>query len=436
MKAFLLAVAATHAAYQITPAAKREIDDICARYDRSSTIAVLTSFDLIALECLEGGAAPSVLNSERALAGILIAISRNETADPLPLFEDWLRQNSQIDEEAILIALRALRGWYVARQQGKKVMFLHEAIQRPPDRTLASQVLEGLKAVDTDPLVKATVIRETTLNLKADRRGRLYVEALIRGERTNVMFDTGASGNFAGEALARRHNFRFLESPPIRGWTDGGPKEFASALSPPIEAGGLRLENLVFNVAPSDNDSDDNQLVLGAPALKALGRLAWLDGGKRLAIGAAAPTPNCVGSVRRAHELQLVLTIEGDAHSGPAPLIFDSGFVVPYLNERAARFYSPETKFSSDIDFSFRLPDHRGGGFSTRGVKKFSVSIGDAGIILRDVRAYAPMETGQLGYVAWLGTDVLKQIETLVIDFETMTFAAAPKGEALRTCAD
>lgn len=411
--------------------------DPCQRFERFSAETLLTAFDLVALKCLaDGRASPDATESEQLLASLIFDFSTNNAVRPLEQVAEWLSQDPSVKGEIIEISLRALRNWHVARQQESRARILHEALKLPVNRVSALAALDAARGIDAEPMVEAVLTNGQFVNLKTDKRGRLYADAAIGGDSVRVIFDTGASTNFTDESLARRLGLKFNDADPLTGWTDVGQVDFLSAGAPAIDVGGLRLDGLRFSIAPVGSDLDTGVVVLGAPTLKAIGRLAWLDRGKRLAFGASAPPPRCIGSVGRVHDMQPVLTIDGMAGSGLAPSIFDSGFVVPYLNERAARFYSPEVRFSSDSAYWFERPESRGGGVSTRGVKKFRMSIGDADITLRNVRAYAPMETGPLGYVAWLGTDVLKQIETLVIDFETMTFAAAPKGAELPACAD
>lgn len=162
--------------------------------------------------------------------------------------------------------------------------------------------------------------------------------------------------------------------------------------------------------------------ILGLPALASFGRIAWIENGARMAIGRDAPNPAATGRGRLYwHEDGVGIpiglsrrTIGADFDSGAGDsTLYLPGFALLSDDQRKAAVIR-------DVQIG------GAGGFEKlrlQTVDRFEFTIGGVPITIRAANVEQRNDLG----AARIGNDMIDQLQSLIIDFRTMTFSVGPK---------
>jgi hypothetical protein len=212
--------------------------------------------------------------------------------------------------------------------------------------------------------------------------------------------------------------------------TSTSPVSGTLAVIDSVQLGQANIRNVVVMVLPDANFDVGPGIklppLLGLPMLQAFGRIAWIDGGKQLALGSAAP-PIPAGSAQQLYW-----------HNDGIGLLFATarGSFVAHLDTGANRLglFSDSLPLLADAERASiarrqSLTGGAGGILKRRQdhVPNIGATIAGVPAVFRDV----PVERGLGGSGARLGMDYVAQLSTLALDFTTMRVAAVPKAPAL-----
>jgi hypothetical protein len=161
--------------------------------------------------------------------------------------------------------------------------------------------------------------------------------------------------------------------------------------------------------------------IIGLYAMAQFGRVAWLDHGKVLALGSAAPQdfPDAVPMTW--HPLGIAVPLDGPG--GRRAAHFDSGADASYLFDAALPLLS-DAERAQIVEGKRKIGG--AGGVVEETVRKLPVaSFALAGqpFVLANVVVAAAPPTGE---AARIGEDMLKRYAAVVLDFRTMEFSLAP----------
>ena len=189
-----------------------------------------------------------------------------------------------------------------------------------------------------------------------------------------------------------------------------------------MQIGGSTIENLPVLVLP------DAQLkiigytipgILGLPAMAAYGRVAWIDRGKRLALGEVS-LPSTHHAPVYWHEQGLGIPIATALGVRGAHL--DTGANASYLRAPGRALLSAEEQ-AATIDKTVHVGG--AGGIVKREQKqlpRFAFTIAGVPIALEKVR----IEDDNQESAGRIGGDILRQLSLFAIDFERMELEAEP----------
>ena len=243
--------------------------------------------------------------------------------------------------------------------------------------------------------------------------------------RDFAIADTGAQISVMMESVALAAHVRILgasssvdtTTTPVRG---------KIGIVPEVRIGGAVLRDLPVLVLP------DHQLsiaggrvrlpfILSLYALAEFGRVAWLDHGRVLALGDAAPAPTADAVPMIWHPQGIAVPLDGRIGRRAAHL--DSGANLSYLFNAGLPMLRAE-------EVQRLAPSHRrvggvGGVVDEQGDQLPLATLSMAGrpLVLTDVDVVRDTENGE---VARIGEDVLNRYAAAVLDFRTMTFSLKP----------
>jgi hypothetical protein len=157
--------------------------------------------------------------------------------------------------------------------------------------------------------------------------------------------------------------------------------------------------------------------ILGLPAIAATGRIAWLDGGTRLALGSDAPEPS--GATDRVYWHEAGLGIPLRTAVGIAGAQFDSGADGTALRQPGLALLT-----NQQIASAAERDGMIGGAGGYIHVKQRILPELDytlAGVPLKSSKVPIEENADSAGRV---GSDILPRLKMLTIDFATMTLTA------------
>ncbi len=235
--------------------------------------------------------------------------------------------------------------------------------------------------------------------------------------------DTGAEISTLTASTAAKLNVRMLGDSGNIGTPTGTPVVGRLGVIDRLTIGGATIEHLPVLVLPDAMLTITKHYtipaILGLPALAALGRVAWLDGGRRLALGRDAPTPS--GKTVRVYWHEDGLGIPVTTPIGTRGAQFDSGADKTALFRSALPLLSPaQTTAMAERTVAM---GGAGGTVATkvRVLPRFTYTLAGTPLTASDVN----VEDKQEG-AGRIGSDMIVQTSLLTIDFTTMTLAAKP----------
>lgn len=282
----------------------------------------------------------------------------------------------------------------------------------------AAAISEALSAV---PPISA--IGSARAPLTPNALGSRDVTVSVNGVAAPWLVDTGAQITTVSESLAQRIGLRALPAPlTVRGAT--GFARGKLAIIDRLTIGAAEVRHAPVLILPDASLEIGGlpriEAILGLPVLVAFGRAAWLDGGKTLALGEAAPPVPADAPRLYWHEEGIGVPVSTPLGVRGAQL--DTGANTTYLRPAARALLDPATQASA---FSRRgKVGGAGGVIETPEIvyPRLALEVLGARVVLRDVPLVDEPGEG----AARLGEDVAGGFATLILDFETMRALAGP----------
>lgn len=238
-----------------------------------------------------------------------------------------------------------------------------------------------------------------------------------------ALIDTGAEIAIVMESVAQQLGGRALTGTVGLGTTTT-PIAGGLVVFDRLTMGGAELRNLVALVLPDEQlelgEGDTLHLVLSLPVLTAMNRAAFLDHGKRLVLGSAAPRPRARWTPLYWDTSGLGLRV--DFAGGARAAHFDTGSRRTWLFPTALSVVSP-------AELATRQPFTRTiGGLGGERVENASrlaaVTVNIAGNDWR-LPEIDVAQDDENGVAARIGSNLLDRFETVVMDFRAMRMSVA-----------
>ncbi len=296
--------------------------------------------------------------------------------------------------------------------------------------TESSRLTEGDE--EASDLKIATILRSTppisatgsaTVPLISNPMGSKSANLVVNGVSLPWFVDTGAEISTITESTATKLRVRILEGTTDVGTSTGNRVTGKIGVIDKLTIGTATVEHLPVLILPDAmltiTPDYTIQAILGLPAYVAFGRIAWLDGGKRLALGSAAAAPG--GKTVRIYWHEDGVGIPMATPLGVRGVHFDSGADSTSLRTSALALLTKEQAAAA----TERDVAQGGAGGIVRTKLKVLPRLDYmlAGAPLTAVKLNIEDSDDSAGRV---GNDMIVQLQTLTIDFRTMTLSAEP----------
>ena len=305
----------------------------------------------------------------------------------------------------------------------KRVTACAEANKLAPDGEDASdeKIAEAFRAA---PPIRAH--GGATVPTIANPLGSKSANVTVNGITLPWFMDTGAEISVVTETTAAKLGVRVLPGSSDVGTSTSNRVTGKLGLIGKATIGGTTIEHLPVLILPDAMLKLGKDFtipgILGLPAFAALGRIAWLDGGKRLALGTAAPLPRSKRVRVYWHEDGLGIPITTPL--GTAGAQFDSGADSTALRRPGLALLTKD-QLASSAERNATIGG--AGGFVTTKVRvlpQLDYTIDD--VPLQALKVNIETNDSSAGRV---GSDMIAQLKLLTIDFATMTLQAVPLKE-------
>jgi len=296
----------------------------------------------------------------------------------------------------------------------------------------ASVDLNGASEDASDLRVASAFRREPAISaagsalvpLIANPLGSKSAEVVVNGIRLPWFIDTGAEISVVTDTTAEKLGVRIIDGFADSGTSTSNRVVGRLGMIDQITIGDATVRHLPVLVLPDAmlTITKDYTIpaILGLPAFAALGRIAWLDGGSRLALGGLAPTPS--GAKVRVYWDEAGIGLPIATSRGIRGAQFDSGASSTALRKTGLALLTPaETAATTEREVA---TGGAGGIVQTRSkvVPRFGYAVAGAAIVSLKVTVEDGDESA-----ARIGNDMVDQLQLLTIDFATMTLQAVAK---------
>lgn len=320
---------------------------------------------------------------------------------------------------------------YVALREGRYADALREF-----DAILAIDSNDS-DAKDTRPIVEGLSHFPDVFAQRGDRKGTVVrmdggkLPLTINGHKASFHFDTGANLSTIAESEASRFGMK------IRDVSSGGAMHDINAnrvslrlaLADTIDLAGVRLHNVAFFVVadrqqPFVSMKPGHRGLIGLPVLLALQSVRWTRDGTFESLAGARPADPAAANICFDG---LSLITEARFGSQSLPFVLDTGAATTELWPRfqlaaadtIRKFGTDETHTVSGIGGSQR--------FKSISVPKVTLELGGQSVALKPahiLKSYA--RESSKWYYGNLGVDLLKQANSVTLDFRSMTLSLEP----------
>lgn len=328
--------------------------------------------------------------------------------------QGWLEAHPELAAEKRLKGFHQLCDDYDALTWFRLRLAACTEYQKLSEKSASATDNAALAFADQPP---ARALGSATVPLEWNKFGCQSADVLVNGVKTPLFVDTGAEITVLRASLAKHMGVRVL-SQKVGMSTATSDVAGQVGMIDSLEVGDAIVENVPVMILP------DSQLqvpgvgqidgLLGLQVFVAFGRMAWIDGGRKLALGEDAPRARAT-----------------------APRIYwhDEGLGVPVATERGVLGAHLDTGANTSFWFQAGLPllDPRllanaktkilrvggvGGIVEQKQVELPTVSfrIGPRRISLHNVRV---MGRGPVS-AARIGMDAVSQFQTFILDFDQM----------------
>ncbi|WP_084238726.1 retropepsin-like aspartic protease [Sphingomonas asaccharolytica] len=335
--------------------------------------------------------------------------------------EAWLAVHA--DAPAALRAMlfhRLCNDYGVTLGGEKRVTACAEANKLAPDGEDASdeKIAEAFRAA---PPIRAH--GGATVATIANPLGSKSANVTVNGITLPWFMDTGAEISVVTESTAAKLGVRVLPGSSDVGTSTSNRVTGKLGVIDKATIGAATVENLPVLILPDAmlklGKDYTIPAIFGLPAFAALGRIAWLDGGARLALGSAAPMPK--GKTVRVYWHEDGLGIPITTAVGTMGAQFDSGADSTDLRKPGLALLTTD-QIASATERNTTVGG--AGGFVTTKVRvlpRLDYSIGDIPLTAFKV----DIDDSEDG-AGRIGSDMIAQLKLLTIDFATMTLQASP----------
>jgi predicted aspartyl protease len=302
----------------------------------------------------------------------------------------------------------------------KRVAACAEARKLAPDQEDASdgQMAEAFRAV---PPIGAH--GRATVPTIANPLGSKSADVTVNGVTLPWFMDTGAEISVVTETTAAKLGVRLLPGASDVGTSTSNRVTGKRGMIDKLTIGGATIENLPVLVLPDAmlHIGDFTiPAILGLPAFAGLGRIAWLDGGTRLALGEDAPAPS--GNTVHVYWHEDGLGIPIATPLGTVGAQFDSGANATSLRKPGLTLLSSEQLGSAT---EHDTTTGGAGGYVTTRVRvlpRFDYTLDGAPLTVAKLTIADSDDKG----AGQVGSDMIVQLKLLTFDFDSMTLQAVP----------
>ncbi len=335
--------------------------------------------------------------------------------------EAWLVAHPDAPTPARAMLLHRLCNDYGVTLGGeKRVTACSGANKLAPDGEDASdeKMAEAFRAV---PPIRAH--GGATVPTIANPLGSKSADVTVNGVTLPWFIDTGAEISVVTETTAAKLGVRVLPGSSDVGTSTSNRVTGKMGVIDKASIGGATIENLPVLILPDAmlalGKDYTIPAIFGLPAFAALGRIAWLDGGARLALGNEAPRPK--GRTVRVYWHEDGLGIPIATSLGTTGAQFDSGADSTDLRKPGLALLTKD-QIASAAERNATIGG--AGGFVTTKVRvlpRLDYSIDDAPLTALKLN----IDDSENG-AGRVGSDMIAQLKLLTIDFATMTLQAVP----------
>lgn len=264
----------------------------------------------------------------------------------------------------------------------------------------------------------------TTVPLLTNPLGSRSANVTVDGTTLPWIVDTGAEITTLPESTARKIGLKIVEGTADVG-SSVGNVQGKLGVAETVTIGGVVIRNVQVLILPDSmlQLAKDYVIpgILGLPAIAATGRIAWLDGGTRLALGSDAPKPFGVIDHVYWHEDGLGFPLR--TAIGIAGAQFDSG-----ADQTALRQPGLALLTKRQIADAAERDGMVGGAGGFVRVKQRVLPELDYRLGAARLKSFKVSIEENDSSAGRIGSDILSQLSVLTIDFGTMTLAAEPIG--------
>jgi tetratricopeptide (TPR) repeat protein len=249
---------------------------------------------------------------------------------------------------------------------------------------------------------------------------------LINGSKAAYFFDTGANLSTLSESEARRLGMEIQEVKSGSSTdVNGNSVLFRVALAKSVALGAIDLSNVAFLVASNDQqpfvDMEPGQRgLIGLPVLMALGSITWTREGMFEADRSSAPSNLSAANI--CFDDLLVIT-QATFEGHRLPFVLDTGAETSDLWPKFAGVARDLIRKSGSRESHTVTGVGGAQKFEVTSLPKVMLELGGKSVALQP--AYV-LETQPRTQSKWfygnLGVDLLRQAQSVTINFETMTF--------------
>lgn len=335
--------------------------------------------------------------------------------------EAWLKAHPDAPAASRAMLLHRLCNDYGVTVGGeKRVTACAEANKLVPDGEDASdeKIAEAFRAV-----TPISARGGATVPTIANPLGSKSADVTVNGVTLPWFMDTGAEISVVTESTAAKLGVRILPGSSDVGTSTSNRVTGKMGLIDKATIGGATVKNLPVLILPDAmlKLGKDYTIpgILGLPAFAALGRIAWLDGGTRLALGTDAPKPK--GRTVRVYWHEDGLGIPIATKLGTMGAQFDSGADSTALRRPGLTLLTSD-QLASATERNATIGG--AGGYVTTKVRvlpRLGYSID--GVPLTALKLNIEDNDSSAGRI---GSDMIAQLKLLTIDFATMRLQAVP----------
>jgi hypothetical protein len=372
-----------------------------------------------------------------ALSGQAAATSWNPYAKPADRFEEYLQAAAfgtpgadRALEDALAADLeiapeRSLQGYHQLCIDYGMLTWDRARVAACDKYARAKQAAGKIESGDDDvgmanafadqPPIRA--IGSARVPLSWNAFGSQNVDVAVNGVRSSWFFDTGAQITVVIQSLADRMHIRPVGT-AIKVGTTTADVTGKVGIIDRLQIGSAFVENVPVLILSDQQLKLGNvhqiEGILGLQVMAAFGRIAWVDGGRNVALGELAPKPGPNAAPIYWHEEGVGVPVR--TTRGTVGAILDTGDNATNWRPAGTELLDPKLLTSAEEHKA-----HVGGAggvieVTQRALPEVNFKLGSAPIVLQHVSMVTEDKAG----AAQVGMDAVSQFSTFILDFDQM----------------